>query len=443
MYPKIPVAITSCCRINLLDQMLESFLNCCLDKDLIPDYYIFDDHSPREYLKKLQKKYKYLKIFHNQKEGQAYSINFMHIQLDRMGVEWYLHLEDDWKFIRQGHFIRDMFDIVNDDNRIKNVTLRYWDCIHIISKKLKYRIHVYKEDEENNNINDWAWYGYTLNPSLQHIPTIKKIGYYEEHILTRNFDKPVAKKYYELGFKRANLEKNYIEHTGLNESKYEKKTVDHLKNFKPNFHLIQLKNAHKGKRCFIIGSGQSLLKLKLSRLKNEITFGSNQIYKFYKHGLNPVKYWHVGDHTCRPKIEMDRRAGFDVDNVGQKFYRAGGFWVHLSYFPNANPYYVEDIQPIKEFKCDLQYPISHGNSITAESIAFAIYMGCNPIYIIGVEMLYQRNESGFTSFDYLKAHQAHEKIKEYCDKHNIQIYNATGMGRLIAYPKIKYNDLFK
>ena len=443
IYPKIPMAITSSCRIDLLDKMLESFINCCEDKDLITDYYIFDDHSTRDQLDILQKKYKYIKIFHNQYGGEAYSLNFMHTQLDRMGIEYYFHCEDDWKFVTKGHFIREMFDVVNDNRMIKNVILRFWDCVHIQSGKLKYRMHVYNRNEKKATSNDSAWWGYTFNPGLQHIPTIKKLGRYDEGVKIREFDKIIAKKYYELGYKRCNLEKNYIVHTGINQSQYEKENNMHLKNFKPNFHLIQLKNRHENKRCFIVGSGPSIKALDLLKLKNEITFGSNQIYKFYEFGLSSVTYYHIGDHTCRPKIEIDKRNGYDVDNVGEKFYRAGGFWVHLAYYPNANPYYVEDVQPVKEFKYDLQFPITHGNSITAESIAFAMYMGCNPIYVIGVEMLYKENEPGYTSFDYFKAHQAHEMIKKSCDKKGVKIYNATGVGRLIAYPKIQYEDIFK
>ena len=440
-YPKIPVVITSCCRINLLDKMLDSFHRCCLDKDLITDYFVFDDHSIKEELDRIQKKWD-LKIFHNQYEGQAYSINFLRIQLDKMGIKWYLHLEDDWLFIKQDHFIRKMFDIAFDDDRIKNVVLRFWNCPHIQNNKLKYRLHVRKEGENMNTDNDWASWGYSFNPGLQHIPTMKLIGHYPEGIMSRNFDKEPAKKYYQLDYKRANLEDNYIIHTGVNHSRYEKRTVNHIQNWIPFYYLKQLQNRHKDTRCFIVGSAPSLLKMDLTKLKNEITFGSNQIYKFYNHGLPPVTYYHVGDFTCIPKIKQDKKDGFDVDNVGQRFYRSAGFWVSIYYLANANPYIVEDEQPIKEFKYDLTHPITHGNSITVESIAFAMYMGCNPIYIIGVDMIYQPDESGFTSFDYIKAIQAHHKIAEKSKQDGFTIYNAGIEGRLIAYPRIDYKELF-
>jgi len=42
--------------------------------------------------------------------------------------------------------------------------------------------------------------------------------------------------------------------------------------------LGELKDIHKGKRAFIIGTGPSLKKTDLSKLKNEITFGLNRSY---------------------------------------------------------------------------------------------------------------------------------------------------------------------
>ena len=42
--------------------------------------------------------------------------------------------------------------------------------------------------------------------------------------------------------------------------------------------LGELKDKHKGKRCFIIGNGPSLKNTDVSKLKDEYTFGMNRIY---------------------------------------------------------------------------------------------------------------------------------------------------------------------
>ncbi len=43
-----------------------------------------------------------------------------------------------------------------------------------------------------------------------------------------------------------------------------------------------MRNRYLGKRCFILGNGPSLKKMNLDCLKDEITIGSNGIYRFFK-----------------------------------------------------------------------------------------------------------------------------------------------------------------
>ena len=55
--------------------------------------------------------------------------------------------------------------------------------------------------------------------------------------------------------------------------------------------FIELKNRHKGKRCFIVGGGASLKMSDLDILKDESTFGMNKIYKaFCKTKWRPTYY---------------------------------------------------------------------------------------------------------------------------------------------------------
>ena len=46
--------------------------------------------------------------------------------------------------------------------------------------------------------------------------------------------------------------------------------------------LRKFSNIHRGKRCFILGNGPSLLQTDLRLLKNEITFGLNRIYLLFE-----------------------------------------------------------------------------------------------------------------------------------------------------------------
>jgi hypothetical protein len=45
--------------------------------------------------------------------------------------------------------------------------------------------------------------------------------------------------------------------------------------------LAGLKDAYRGKRCFIIGNGPSLKRTDLTKLQGEYTFGMNRIYLLF------------------------------------------------------------------------------------------------------------------------------------------------------------------
>ena len=235
-YPKIDITLTTYKRRDLLQKTMESFLNTCLDFDLVNRWLVGDDGSSKEDIKWMKEKYSFLTIYQNSKKGQASNINNI---FSKVETDWFFHMEDDWLFLKKDNYIRKLFDIVFDNELIKNATLRFWTGdkkdIRQTPNGTQYFIHNYLpvrpsrvqkrlSEKEKQRIKeaDALWCGYTLNPSLQHKETINKLGRYNEEIIfKRNWDRPQAIKYYELGYKRANLMENYIEHIGENNSAYD------------------------------------------------------------------------------------------------------------------------------------------------------------------------------------------------------------------------------
>jgi len=68
------------------------------------------------------------------------------------------------------------------------------------------------------------------------------------------------------------------------------------KDFKKYIPIIKkIKDCHKNKRCFIIGTGPSLNKTDLSLIKNEIIFGVNTLYRGLSHFNISCDYYAVSD----------------------------------------------------------------------------------------------------------------------------------------------------
>lgn len=211
---------------------MDSFLYCCLDKDLIYRWIINDDGSPEEDLMKMQSRYPFLEIYLNDGRGQAANLNSL---FSKVQTEWLFHCEDDWEFIKKGHFIRRLFDVAFDDEKIKNVTLRDWSGNEVESTTLpafKYNVHKYvpgRATDEMRKKTNCEWYGFTFNPSLHHLPTIKSLGNLDESfdISSRRWDRPPARKYMKMGLKVANLvDGPWIEHIGQGNTIYEQRLME-------------------------------------------------------------------------------------------------------------------------------------------------------------------------------------------------------------------------
>jgi hypothetical protein len=222
-YPKITFTITTCKRLHLFLNTMASFFENCLDIDLIDRWILSDDHSSISDIQHIKNTYPMFEIYHSPSRGQAHNLNTL---FSKVETEWFFHCEDDWDFIQKGHFIRELFDVAYEDHMIKNIVLRHWTGNEIISKDqtFTYNVHKYRPEINDSKIiltTDSKWFGYSLNPGLQHKPTVDKLGLYRENLqIPRYFDRSAAIKYLTLGYKRANLLTKYIEHTGGNISAY-------------------------------------------------------------------------------------------------------------------------------------------------------------------------------------------------------------------------------
>lgn len=224
IYPKIEFTMTCGRRLDLFMETMDSFLENCLDQDLITRWILSDDGSNPEDLINIKLKYPFFEIYSHNFSSQAANLNFL---FNQVKTEWFFHCEDDWRFIKKDNFIRKMFDVAFTDNRIKNVVLRYWNGPYVKIGDVEYRLHVYHPNGALSVVefNDWRWFGYSLNPGLQHLPTVKLLGEYPTDVTglphPRYFDRPPAVAYRMLDYQRANLMEAYIFHTGHGRSVYE------------------------------------------------------------------------------------------------------------------------------------------------------------------------------------------------------------------------------
>ena len=144
------------------------------------------------------------------------------------------------------------------------------------------------------------------------------------------------------------------------------------------------KNIHQDVPAWIIGNGPSLRRMDLSLLKHEITFGMKSIFLgFDLLGFIP-NYYTVEDNFV---AEDNNRQISQLEGSIKFFPR------DLSYCLKGDDQtcwvnFVRHYQPYPQFSSNCSEIIYWGSTVTYLAIQLAYFMGCDPLYLIGVDFDY-------------------------------------------------------
>lgn len=228
--------------------------------------------------------------------------------------------------------------------------------------------------------------------------------------------------------------------------------------------IQEFKDIHRAERCFIVGNGPSLNSMNLAPLQGEITFGMNRIYLgFERFGFRPT-YYTVEDVF----VAEDNSAEINALSGMVKFLPldlahcladdAETCWVDFQRL----------YKPYPQFSEDAAEKIYWGSTVTYLAIQLAYYMGCDPIYLIGVDFDYKvpqhaegQEEITSREEDVNHFHPAYfgpgkrwhnprldrvlpsyELAYEFLSARKRRILNATLGGKLEAFPRVDYTSLF-
>jgi hypothetical protein len=220
--------------------------------------------------------------------------------------------------------------------------------------------------------------------------------------------------------------------------------------------IRELRNKYQGNRCFIIATGPSLNSTNIQSLSNEYTFA---VKSFLFSGIE--KFNLVPTFFCW----SDRGTLLDKINLFPVTQPEG----MTCFFPFAirkqvlsrlkwsqkKIYFLRDIYDWNVQKGIFSTEADHllhcsGSVVIDYCIPLAIYMGFNPIYLVGCD---QNMPGGVRHFDgnsrplsgvstpWDSVNQAFEVIKKYASENGIEIYNATNGGELNVFPRISLEEI--
>jgi len=229
------------------------------------------------------------------------------------------------------------------------------------------------------------------------------------------------------------------------------------KNLPDREDLRRFQNLHAKQPAVIIGNGPSLLKTDPRRLKEKITFACNSIFLLENFTPN---YYCVED-----LLVAEDRASVINNLPWIKFFPQDcKQWLSSGHFFNGHR-----VPEITKFSTDFAEGIQINATVTYTMLQLAFHMGCDPVYLIGVDHSYtvskaqsDRDRNILTSKtddpnhfhpDYfgrgLRWHDprvdrmeiAYRLAKAAFTRHDRKIFNATGGGKLEIFDRIDFEKI--
>jgi hypothetical protein len=153
--------------------------------------------------------------------------------------------------------------------------------------------------------------------------------------------------------------------------------------------LDKLKNKHKDQPCVLIGGGPSINKMDFSKFKNMVTIGCNSFYlKHEEIGYEPT-YYTVEDPLPAKDNSIEIMSLKDTIKIIP--YDLKGVIK-----PDENTIHVNFLRSYMR-PSNVNFPLFSnefnnksywGGTVMYFNIQLAKYLGCNPIYLIGVDLSY-------------------------------------------------------
>ena len=237
-------------------------------------------------------------------------------------------------------------------------------------------------------------------------------------------------------------------------------------------YLRSVKDKYKGQRCFVIGNGPSLTAKDLDKLKGEITFASNRIYKIFNQTEWRPTYFTIFDEDLGKSRDVIE--GINSFNCEMKFVREEGQYIFgkinapICYIRSRSSRKYLDNPKFSENMVDVTYSIA---TVTYISLQLARHMGFSEIYLLGMDRLYaysmlrngkivknnnckdyfsdkdnqsvsNRESMPKTAPATWEVDMAYSFAEKYSREHGFRIYNATRGGTLEVFERVDFDSLF-
>lgn len=220
---KVTFSITTCKRYDLFEKTMNSFINTCVDLDLIDHWLCVDDNSSSEDRAKMKKMYPFFEFVlkGEDRKGHSISMNIIHDKTREYKCQYNLHMEDDFHFVQKRNYITESLKIMQENKMIGQVLFnKNYAEVELFKREIcgghshktkdgtRYVIHEHydKDSIEYSKFLErykgrgtcGYWPHFSFRPSLQRVSMLHDVGIFYN---TNHFEMAYAQEY---------ISKNYV-----------------------------------------------------------------------------------------------------------------------------------------------------------------------------------------------------------------------------------------
>lgn len=241
--------------------------------------------------------------------------------------------------------------------------------------------------------------------------------------------------------------------------------------------LAKLAGKYAGQRCFIIANGPSLQKLDLTKLKDEVTIGSNGAFVLFEELGFPLTYYTMEDAR---QIEDRRLQLPNVQGATRIFPLRSSYCIEpredtifCNLEKDSYPYHKRYRQLGSLFSEDFASVVYLGSTVTYFNLQLAFHLGCDPVYLIGLDHDYgeiveklppgkvkitpevyemikgshfkpgYHKIGGYIGVPYVKEQEmAFQKAKDVYESRGRRLLNASAHTKLKVFDRCEYDSIF-
>ena len=221
----IIITTTTCKRLDLFTQTINSFLACCLDlNNHLFEWLVVDDNSSEEDRAAMKAKYPFMTFVLKDpsQKGHARSMNIIRHHVLASGCPYFWHLEDDFRFFRPARWMSQCLAVLGSSPRYGQCLLNraYGEDVEqgaLIwgghrryvpgpdGKPLRYYIHEYAVGESLDKLHRHLtsqslgscsyWPHFSLRVGLTRVEVLRSVGAFSE--TAEHFEREYAYRYRE------------------------------------------------------------------------------------------------------------------------------------------------------------------------------------------------------------------------------------------------------